>query len=167
MKSIDWKLVENASENGIESLNEKDVQTLWRFIISFDDKDVAHVLNQAINEGIENLSPQASRLLSKIKNDYSIAEEQVSVTERDSVIDEDGNVLYDNTKGNEMTLSEMFGVDKKPVSKSNKPKGPVQDTVYAEDGTAYPDLEFEDVKRAPSDSSYMEKGMSRIKDFLK
>ena len=166
-KSIDWKLIEIAAENGIESMTEQEVQTIWRFIISFDNKDVENVLNQVINEGTDNLSPQASRLLSKLKEDFGTVEESKEQPKRDSVIDADGNVLYDNTRGDEMTLSDFIDDEKKPVGKSYESKEPVQDTVYSEDGTAYPDLEFEDVKRAPRDSSFMEKGMNRIKDFLK
>jgi len=164
MTKIDWNIVKQAVDNGVVSLSDAQQDELYNFVTSLDEAGM-YVVNQAIEQGVNSMSQGNYDVYQDVKRQYS-AGPQVQAPKPqpigpDSVVTADGSVLYDNTSGNEMALSDLYNDIDSVIAPTKRNVGPVQDTIYGPDGTMYIDKEFEPVKREIEEDESLE-----LKDIM-
>ena len=155
---MDWRLVKKAVDQGQLSLNDSELDALYSFMMDLDEGET-YVIQQAIDNGIDGMSPGNYAVYEEVKAKYSKQPKKMGggMKAPQGFKTADGRMLYDNTRGDEMTIAEIYGEEKPaPVAAPKPVAEPTQDTIYGPDGTMYVDREFEPVERdtAQEDSNY-------------
>jgi hypothetical protein len=165
---MDWRIIKQAVDGNAVDLPSDKQTLLFRFTTNLEGDD-AFVIDKAIENGISSLTPSEYKHYQSVKETYNTAPaETVSKPKTaDSVIMEDGRVLYDNTRGDEMSLSDLYGNEPIPTPIQKRKPVAVQDTIFDSEGNVLAvDKEFEPVKRAPRDSSFLEQSYNKINDYF-
>ena len=165
MNKIDWNIVKKSVDNGVHTLSEAQQNELYNFVTSLDEAGM-YVMNQAIENGINSMSAGNYDVYQNVKRQYSAGPQVQAQAPKsqpmgpDSVITDDGSVVFDNTSGNEMSLSDLYNDIDSVIAPNKAPQGPVQDTIYGPDGRMYIDKEFEPIQREAEDEGL------QLKDLL-